>query len=560
MDDFERDEIQNMISFGGDEGGAKDSDTAGEELENTKIIKPIEPSAGITEENESPDKTFEDGVDTDSDGETEDADIYSLGDIDEIDLDGFDDIDGIDEIDLDGIDDLEDFDDFEDIDTDAAEFDEETGKKPKSKRFVLIRRIIAAIILVCFAYKFITTDTGLIGIYKKNFAHNCTLIAGHFKKAKTLMTEKSEDEEDIVYSLESENVPETDTSIEDRQKQVEASMEAEKKEGKETVYDTDVKKSVIIPYEYGRDSVYAKFSGGLACAATNYLCYINSDGEKEWEMTTSVIDPIISVADNYILIAQNGGKKLCLYDNKRLVYDTDCEENILTANVSEKGDCVLVTSKDLYKGAIYAYNKNGQKIYGWSSGSDSVLSAAISSSSRNIAATLLNTDKEIISSVQIFDITKTKPIATTKYADTVLFDVRYFSDTVCAFGDNSLIGVKSNGKTLYDLRFDSSPISHYSIDRGRKTLVAMDSDNVPALGIFKDGGQKKTLTVSEMPDYIDIGSGHILYNMGRDVILSRQNGSGAKKYTAAMDVRKLILVGSDTFFIAYSNSVELVKF
>lgn len=571
MDDkFENDglneDIENLIDFGDEEVPA---DTQiSDDLGETKVIGdlPIDTVIDITDDikdipeeiTDDSDADYEvediDGIDTDY--EVEDAnDTPDIDDTDTpADIDDIDDIEEIEDLsELDGID----LSELDDVDLNELE---ETQKKPKSKVVKIIRRILVTVFVIVFAFKFITTDTGLIGTYKKNFAHNCELIAGMFHKTKTIISEENPEGEEVTYSLESENVPETDTSIEDHQKQVEASQKAQKKEERNISYNTDVKKSVIIPYAYANESVYARLDDGLVCAATNYLCYINSDGKKEWELTTSVIDPIISVADNYILIAQSGGRKLCLYDKDKLLYDTDCEENILGANVSARGDCVLVTAKDLYKGAIYAYNKSGQKIYGWSSGSDSVLSAAISSSSRDIAVTLLNTDNEIVSSVQVFDITKTTPKSTTKYADTVLFDVLYIDNTVCAFGDNSLVGVSQSGKTLYDLRFDQSPISHYAIDNGKNTLLTLDNDNVQMLGIFKGGKQKKMLAVSEMPNYIDISSNRILYNMGRDVILSKPNGRGASKYTAGMDVRNLILIDSKTFFITYSNSVELVKF
>ena len=317
---------------------------------------------------------------------------------------------------------------------------------------------------------------------------------------------------------------------------------------------------MIIPYEYANDSKYSAYSKGVVCASTNYMCYITTKGEKEWEMTTSVIDPILETAGDYILIAQKNGRKLCLYDNDKLIYDIDCEDNILTANLSENGDCVLVTTKDLYKGAVVAYNRNGQLIYAWSSGNDSVIDAAISPKSRNIAVALLNTDEDVKATVEIFDITETEPLSRTEYEDTILFDIEYLKDTIYAFGDNSIIGVKENGKTKFDVRFDGMNINHYAFDDKGNSLMLVDNANVATLAYYNSKGRNKNaFSILSVPDFIKVKGNHIMYNMDRDVIIGRRSGKGLSKYTAGMDIHDFIMIDKDTFFIVYSNSLELVQ-
>ena len=49
----------------------------------------------------------------------------------------------------------------------------------------------------------------------------------------------------------------------------------------------------------------------------NHMSYIDGTGTVVWEIDTAIVDPILKVDGNYILIAEKGRNKICLYiDNK----------------------------------------------------------------------------------------------------------------------------------------------------------------------------------------------------------------------------------------------------
>ena len=51
---------------------------------------------------------------------------------------------------------------------------------------------------------------------------------------------------------------------------------------------------------------------------------------------------------------------------------------------------------------------------------------------------------------------------------------------------------------------------------------------------------------------------YILYNIGRDIYFGKTNSKVMSKYTAAMDIKNLIIVSDTTFVVIYSNSLEVV--
>ena len=561
MDKSQRDEIKNLISFGDeDKENTMQSD-------NVPNIPEAEDFDGGTETDIPETEDFDGGTETDI-PETEDFNGGTETDIPE--TEDFD-IGADADIPEDSASDVTDEEEAAEDDSEEGEpggahltgadieygygFDgayTEEEKKPSPKVSALVKGCVIAAAVIAAAVIFTVTDTGIIGAYKRNFRHNFHKI---FNIPETPVTELVP--EDIN---EPENNPETDTAQD-------AGIEADTTENEENTAESraefvnmDVKSSVIIPYEFASESDYGVWAGGVVCASTNYMCFINGNGEIEWECATSVIDPILDTAGRYILIAQEGGTKLCLYEGNKLLYDTDCEDNILAADLSENGDCVLVTTKDLYKGAIAAYNKSGQLIFARSSGGGSIIDAAVSPSSRNIAAALLDTDNSVKSTVEIFDITKDDPIASAELDDVILFDLEYFGNTVSAFGDNAIAGIKSDGEIIYDKRFDGEELIHYAYDSEGGKLLMLNASNIPTLAVYNGRGKEKSVfSALDTADFLCIDGNRIMYNNDREIIAGKANGGVFERYTASMDIRELIMVDKDMFFIVYSNSLELIK-
>lgn len=393
----------------------------------------------------------------------------------------------------------------------------EVGKKQIAAA-VVITALIAAMVVV-----FITVDFGVIGRYKQNAVTNITLIFARFG------IDISRDETDVS---------------------------GLKTAGK---YKASSQNAVTIPMETAGKSKFAAYRGSLACAYTNYLSLIGSDGKIVWENTTTIVDPILRTAGNYILIAENCGKKLCLYNDSRLVFEADTEDNILTCNLSSNGDVVIVTEKQAYKGAVVVFNREGNQIFAWSSGSDDILSADISSASRRVAVALLNSDDKVKSTIQLFDMNETESKVQAIFEDTILFDIDFTGDTVNAFGDNCMAGLTIQGDLIYDKRFDGAEFVHYGIDEAGNKILLFDDTNIPLINIYAPNGSLKyQLTSDELPEYVDIFGKYIVYNSGRDIIYGKFGKRQLSKYIASMDIKDLLMLGENSFAIVYSNNIEIV--
>lgn len=405
---------------------------------------------------------------------------------------------------------------------DLSELEDEEPEYHLSRRNIITAAVIT-LLAAALVVTFVTVDTGFIGRYKQNAARNVTTLFSKFG------IDISRDETN------GNGVKSSDK------------------------YKKTTQKTVTVPMETAGKSVFAEYRGSLVCAYTNYLSLIGSDGTIVWENTTTIVDPILRTAGNYILIGEKGGKKLCLYNDSRLIYEADTEDNILTCNLSSNGDVVAVTNKASYKGAVVVFNREGNRIFAWSSGSDDIISADISSASRRLAVALLNTDDQVKSTIQLFDMNEEESKVQAVFEDTILFDVDFTGDTINAFGDNCMAGLTANGKLVYDKRFDNADFVHYNIDEAGNKILLFDDMNIPLINIYApNAALKYQLTSDELPEFVDIFGKYIIYNSGRDIIYGKAGKRQSSKYIASMDIKNLIMLDEDVFVIVYSNNLEFV--
>lgn len=404
--------------------------------------------------------------------------------------------------------------------------DEEDGEKEKKKNKKSKRRIITGtLILMVIVVLLVTVDTGFIGAYKRNVSKNVTIILNFFGI----------------------DIHRSDTSVSDNAKNTQK-------------YKTSVKNTVTVPMEAAGQSEFIGFKGNIVSAHTNYMSLIGSDGSTIWENTTTIVNPMLKTAGNYLLLAEKGGRKICLYNDSKLVYEIDTEDNILNCSVSSNGDVVAVTDKASYKGAAVVFNREGKQIFAWSSGSDNIISADISPTSRRVAVSLLNTDDKVRSAVQLFNINEEESYAQVIFEDTIIFDTEFNGDTLSVFGDNCIAGIYAQGELIYDKRFDDVEFVHYGTDEEGNKILLFDNTNIPLINVYNQNASlKHQLSPEELPDFVDIWGKYIVYNSGRNIIYGKAGKSRLEKYTASMDIKNLMLIDDNTLVIVYSNNIEIVK-
>ena len=410
--------------------------------------------------------------------------------------------------------------------------DDEEEKNSLNFKFIL--KCIIAGVIIGLVFAFIYIDTGVIGTYKKNFSANINILR------ETLGLPELPDFSNIFKSDKKEELKFSETVITSQ------------------LGSTYEQNSKMMPFENASSSKYAFSPRGLVVSKANYVAIFDENSDVVWNTQTSVISPILRAEGEYIVVAEEGGTKVCLYKDNTMLFSIDDENEIISASLSGNGDVVLVTKKEFYKNAVSVYNKNGEQIFSWSSGADTILSADISDSTRRVAMSLINTDERAKSYVLMFDINQKEPYVNLEFTESVVFKVQFIEEMLNVFSDNRVAGLNVSGDIKWDNVYEPHELVSAVTDKNGNKISVLDTQNIPKIVVFtKNGNEKESAAINTIPDYSDILENKVIFNSGRIVSFGKLNDLGT--YIASMDIKGLKIINDNAFAIIYNNSLEFVK-
>ncbi len=401
-----------------------------------------------------------------------------------------------------------------------------------------------------------TNDHPFFRTYQRNFKYNMSVIMGLFG----IESDNGAEKLPVITTGETQRILAGTAS----EKIIVAAADPEIKDNgelkiKEKNYNRIKGKKLSIPFEGAGSSGFAAFDKGVVCAKSNYICFYNKKGEKKWESETTVSSPMLDARGSYVVIAAKGGTRVSLYKGKKLQYTVDVKNNIRRCSVSEKGDVVLVTEKQAYKGSVTVLNKKGEEVFVWSSGVNYITSATVLKS-RRIAVSLVNGDSAVTSYVMMFDIKYPDPVTGAELKNSLIYDLESCGNNILVSGDNCMALINRNGEIVYDKRYDDVRLTHSANDGKGCRVLSFNRDNLPFISVYdKKGGFVKEAETESVPDCVDIWGDTVLYNNGHSIICGAAEDDIKTAYTAPMKVKQLILINGSTYLAVYENRIEMIE-
>lgn len=319
---------------------------------------------------------------------------------------------------------------------------------------------------------------------------------------------------------------------------------------------TKIQQNLPTAFTAAENTRFANYENGIVCAnETSYSRY-KSNTKLLWTEKIQMQEPILKVSDEYVLISETGGKKISLYKGKKLMFSAETEGNILTADLSEKGDVIAVTQKEYYKGQVAVFNKNGKKIFVWDSGSYSILDAAISKG-RRVAVSLLSTDEGASSIIQIFDVKGREICKTDAFNNTVFFDMRFDGENLSLLSESKCVSMTEKGKIRWEYDFEGKKIKKSTTAQNGNRAILFDNDGIGEIVVLKASGKVyEPIKTENMPDTININSRYVAYNNGRNAVLTNYSGKRVLTAECSGDIKQIYITGSDKVFCVYATSIQ----
>ncbi len=287
------------------------------------------------------------------------------------------------------------------------------------------------------------------------------------------------------------------------------------------------------PISISGSSVLNTVSGGsyyYVLTDTNIAAYSNS-GKIIFDELHGFANPIISVSDTRVLVYDQGGNSVFIYNLGGKIHALETESKIITASISRDGDFAIATHAEGYASSVNVYDKKANKLYTWNSAKDIVNNVLVDAKGKKLAVTTLNaTSGKYITKLLILNFKSADPLHTLEL-------------------DGSLpLSLKNTGKGISVICNDKYKFVNWS-DYNTKEITASGEIN-----LFRGNGNNLLLVFNRANDRSD-----------NTVFLVSKSGEKVTEFkinSAITDIQykngRVYLV-NDTVAVIYDKKGNLLK-
>lgn len=299
-----------------------------------------------------------------------------------------------------------------------------------------------------------------------------------------------------------------------------------------------------------------------SCLVGNRLVYYDTDSvcrDDGKKVKLKITEPHMESAGSCFVVFSNVDNKAVVFSGMKKSYTVSDENGIQFAKVCENGSSVVVTNEPGYRGKVTVYDPDGEKAFRASFGEKYVIDAAISENGKKIALCLFDTKgDEFESIVQFYDISQKEPYAEESYTDTVLTNVKLFSDSgAIAVGDKKAVGFSSSGEAEWQYSYDGAVLQSFSLNsedyialclkKGKQSIVCIDSSGSNYEYDYSGSNIKM----------IDLNDDAVMAVTPRSVIFVTTHGYKIAEKEISVDIKKAFMLDEDrTGIIVHSFGYE----
>lgn len=312
----------------------------------------------------------------------------------------------------------------------------------------------------------------------------------------------------------------------------------------------------------GGDFQMERYGGDMLCYNNKEMTLISAKGEAEWSVALSMTSPRILVRDDYILIADLGGKTAYLYDGEKQKAEIKLTEDIFAAALDEKGNIALASKKAGYKGNIAVFDNQGEKQYEFSSGNGYISALDIRKDSLAVAQIAAENDA-LYSYLVLIDWkdNEEKQFATLK--EQMVFDLRYSSNgDITAVSDKGFFGYEDDGEERFSQSFGGRELMKYNIENDDNMVFVLSGDRNNSIieSYSKSGKLRGKRSESGEISSIDVCGEAIIINSMRTLKRVYPDGDAGEAVVSTHDVRGIKLFSSRRHaFITGNSEATVVK-
>ena len=316
--------------------------------------------------------------------------------------------------------------------------------------------------------------------------------------------------------------------------------------------------------------VFNKYIGILN--QTKFTIYGNT-GNEETSLDIQISNPIFSSANRFLAIAEDGGQKLYLIEDKTISWKAEIEGNISQIHVNRNGYVAVVITGTSYKTVIKMYNPSGKEMFTTFLASTRAIDVSISNDNKYLAIAEIDTSGTMVqSSIRIMSIEKAESGDTenslektyTSPAGKLITNIEYQNKNklICMYTDSITEIENEQEKTLVDnidkkVSFQSIDLENNICSIEEKSSGLFTADSVVNI-VNTDSKETKQYTVNYVAREIYTNGNIIALNLGTEIEFINTGGWLVKRYIANQEITNVV-VSNSIAGIIYRDKIEIIN-
>lgn len=326
----------------------------------------------------------------------------------------------------------------------------------------------------------------------------------------------------------------------------------------------DVSENSIYHIETSRSHDFLIYGKYLLVVNNEKMRCINKLGSVVWELDLSFNNPIVKIAGNYIVIAEQDGTNVMLVSKGKVLCDFNTSGSIFTVDINEKGFFAVVESESGYKNKLSVYNSAGEGIYIWKVSSGYILTSDISKNGKFLAVSMVDTsDYGIRSTLALVDINSASLVFSHDFDDRLYLSLKFNSGrTFSAVGDVDSICFNGSGKLMWKIDYYDRQLQNFIHNNGENTVLAFhNGSNTSTIESYSPAGNLRgSIALDFSVNNLDSVGYKVVSSSERELILSNHKGKVRRKFIFSNDFHwKGISSDGSFLFLVSGNNVLYIK-
>lgn len=294
---------------------------------------------------------------------------------------------------------------------------------------------------------------------------------------------------------------------------------------------------------------------------------LNNYGRSVYTAQHAFINPVLVTGSRDTLVYNLGGTGFQIIGKDGNTFNSDAQDNILVADITDNGAYALVTQSSGYLSKLYVYNEEHEQIFAYSFADYYVTSVSLNSSgSRAVVSGVSALDGMDIASLYVLDFTKDTPLFFFELENNIIYEISYLNDKcACAIGRSASYTVNTRSGTVETASYEGRDLTAYDINADTDTFTLSlsssgDGRNCNILSYNSNGREERSFTIDEKIIDLSTYKGRVALLTNDSVLLYSKDGNRISEKLLSSDPHSVALYTIADAYILCTGYIDTVSF